>query len=195
MSVTKTTQSYLAAHVSHWQVCIQEPPGFFFRFGGCVQPPCAVTRANIKLIVGWLLGKPHCLVCYKRWIRHVGTEALELLVPLIQLDLIQIHKDQCCDYHVQLQLCVTLCSISHPSYVQHHCTVTALPLQRCSLANPGSSPPALLALSLINSCLLPRAPRRCGSGNDLGDPLAPLCSVSPSPSMGTNVASPKRDLN
>lgn len=49
---------------------------------------------------------------------------------------------------------------------------------------------ALPALSLINSCLLPRAPRRCGSGNDLGDPLAPFCSVSPGTSVGTNAASP-----
>lgn len=61
-----------------------------------------------------------------------------------------------------------------------HSTIVQLqPLQCSSLVNLVSSPPVLRTLSLINSCLLPSAPRHCGSGNDLGDPLAPLCSVSP----------------
>lgn len=51
------------------------------------------------------------------------------------------------------------------------------PLQPSSLVNLVPSPPVLWTLSLINSCPLPGAPRHCGSGNDLGDPLAPLCSL------------------
>lgn len=45
--------------------------------------------------------------------------------------------------------------MSHEHYLQHRYTVT---LQRCIPAHLGSSPPALLALSLINPCSFPGRP-------------------------------------